>query len=93
MQSSESEKKARKLSDQGNDLSDRAGAASGPEADRLFEQAVPRSPKAALELDPDETNVLFNWGIALADQALTASGDQADRLSSRHTRIRSRHQD
>lgn len=67
--------------EQANKLSDEALTREGQEADRLFESAYQKY-VAAMEIDPNESDIPYNWGIALADQARTKDGEDMDRLFS-----------
>ena len=65
---------------QGNALWEKGGdAASKEEASRLFAAAAEKY-RAALELEPDSHEALYNWGLALDSQATLASGDEAINL-------------
>lgn len=70
---------AQQYIEQANKLSDQALAREGEEADKLFEKAYEKY-REAMELDPDESDAPYNWGIALADQARTKEGEEMDRL-------------
>ena len=52
---------------------------TGKEADRLLAQAGKKY-QAALEIKPDQDEVLSNWGIALCEQGKQKTGEEADRL-------------
>ena len=63
----------------GNRLLDRAKAAAGAEADRLFTEAREMY-KAALVIKPNRQEALHNWGNLLLDLAKTRTGPEASAL-------------
>lgn len=63
----------------GNQLLDGAKAATGDEADRLFD-AARQEYEAALHVKPDRHEALHNWGNVLLDLAKRKRGQEADQL-------------
>jgi len=64
---------------QGNRLLDRAKAATGKNADRLFAEAR-KMYEDALEIKPDRNEALHGWGNLLLDLAKATTGEEADKL-------------
>lgn len=64
---------------QGNQLLDRAKAATGKDADRLFSKAREMY-EAALEIKPDRYQALHSWGNLLLDMAKVKTREEADKL-------------
>jgi Tfp pilus assembly protein PilF len=60
-------------------LSDNARRQKGKEADELFAAASEKY-KAAVDINPLDHEVLYNWGNALLDQATPKQGTEADAL-------------
>ena len=65
--------------EEANELSDKATETEGKAADQLFEQAYSKY-DAALKLEPELHDALFNWASALIEQAATKTGEEADGL-------------
>jgi len=63
----------------GNESTLQAQSKSGQEADRLW-ALVGEKYEAALKIQPDKHEALYNWASALDDQAQTKNGEEADRL-------------
>jgi tetratricopeptide (TPR) repeat protein len=63
----------------GNQLLDRAKAAAGEDADRLF-AAARQQYEEALHVKPDRHEALHNWGNVLLDMAKRTRGPEAERL-------------
>lgn len=63
----------------GNQAAREAQTKSGVEADQLRQQAGEKY-EAALKINPEDYQALYNWGAVLGEQAKTKSGEEANRL-------------
>jgi tetratricopeptide (TPR) repeat protein len=67
------------LNNWGNAISQQARTKTGPEADRLFDEANSKFGEA-IRLKPNHPEVLNNWGATLSEQAQIKEGEERDQL-------------